>query len=265
MSWWLAGGISASDCAEAYQVRGAGNFTTSLVNLNSPGTNDAILGTSPAFDDNKGWLMSGAQYIIAPAVIQNGWSVFIQYANLAPSANAALIGAQDSIDLPRGAFTIIELGNSMLVISGDATGGTLNSPAIRTGNYGFAGKQPYRNGIAEPFPDSPGNGTGRALYIGAQNTDNVATNFSTVEIRAVAVYNVTITGTQALALATQMAMLGPSFRGHASISDQERQMSSIGDRRIHRVPVGDILSTNAQVGAGTFHSVSTFDHHGGVS
>ena len=55
-SWWLAGGISASDCIAAYQPKGAASYAASLININNPGTRNLTnTGIDPSWDATNGW------------------------------------------------------------------------------------------------------------------------------------------------------------------------------------------------------------------
>lgn len=204
--WYLAGGISASACVIAYQAKGAASLAASYVNLARAGDN-AAPGAAPTWDASSGWTFNGTtQFLRAgTSIAANNWSIFVQYAGLA-AGTRCLVGCSKTV-VPRGSFYVGEVPGNMVVISGDAFGGALNAPALATGNYGASGKQPYRNGIAEPAADTPGGGTGLSLYIGASNNDGAAASFASVQVRAVAIYSVTITAPQALALARAMAAL----------------------------------------------------------
>lgn len=204
--WYLAGGISASSCVIAYRSKGAASLDASYVNLARAGDN-AAPGVAPTWSANTGWTFNGTtQFLRAgTAIAADNWSIFVQYAGLA-AGSVCLVGCSKTV-VPRGSFYVGEVPGNMIIVSGDAFGGVTNPPALATGNYGASGKQPYRNGIAEPSADTPGGGTGLALYIGASNNDGTAASFASVQIRAVAIYNATLTAPQALALAQAMAAL----------------------------------------------------------
>lgn len=260
MSWWLSGGIVPSACVAAYQSIGAANLAVSYTNLANPGTNDLTLGVAPAWDTINGWTFNGVnQYLntgITAATLS--WSMFVRFSNFNTiSFSTTLIGQSLSTRL-----FFIAASNALVYY---ANGKLLSvSPSLTSGVLGFAGSTAYRNGVNDGTIPT-GLIVAFPIYIGAENDGGGPGSYANAGIQAAAIYNVTITPSQVTALVAAMVALPDSFRGHVSISDQERQMSSIGDKKIHRAPVGDTLHANAQIGAGKFHSVSTFDHHGGVS
>jgi hypothetical protein len=58
--WWLRGTVEPSECLCAFQPIGALNISQSLFNINSRGTNDAAIGTTPTFASATGWTFDGA-------------------------------------------------------------------------------------------------------------------------------------------------------------------------------------------------------------
>lgn len=63
--WWLRGGVNPSECLCAFQPLGQQSMETSLFNINSRGTNNAAIGTTPAFAKSSGWTFTSAssQYL----------------------------------------------------------------------------------------------------------------------------------------------------------------------------------------------------------
>lgn len=206
--WYLAGGISAANCVAAYQPKGAASLAASYSNLANPGTNDAAPGVAPTFNAATGWTFNGSTQYLTSVTPADGWSIFIQYTNLAAVDSISLIGCyKDSA--PDGAWLIQrQTADGMHARAGALTNEAVNAPVLAAGNYGFAGKTAYRNGAAEPNAITAGTGTGTPLYIGALDYNNgTAIQFAGLEVCAVAIYSATITGPQALALATAMAAL----------------------------------------------------------
>lgn len=259
MSWWLPGGVTTTQCAAAYQPIGAANLAVSYVNINNPGTNNAFLGVAPNWDMLNGWTFDGlTQYLktgITPA--STNWSMFVRFSNF-----TGLVG-QDLIGCKMGSRNFILTLDTVAFYY--SNGNTLSTtPPVTSGIFGFAGLTAYRNGVNDgtiPTGDIPA----RTMFIGAVNDFGGANNYVSAKIQAISIYNVTLTPAQVLDLVNQMAALPPIFRGHASTFDQKQQISSIGDKKIHYVPVGDVFHTNARIGAINQHAVSTFDHRGGVS
>lgn len=58
--WWLKGGVNPSECLAAFQPIGASGITQSLFNINSRGSNDAVVGTTPTHSKKQGWTFDGA-------------------------------------------------------------------------------------------------------------------------------------------------------------------------------------------------------------
>lgn len=74
--WWLAGGISPSDCVAAYQAKGAASYAASKVNLANPGTYDAIDGaTAPTWNTTDGWIKTTtAPYLLTGIEPDDHWN-----------------------------------------------------------------------------------------------------------------------------------------------------------------------------------------------
>ena len=63
--WWLRGGVDPRECLAAFQPLGATGITQSLFNINSRGSNNAAIGTTPAHNKADGWVFTSAssQYL----------------------------------------------------------------------------------------------------------------------------------------------------------------------------------------------------------
>jgi hypothetical protein len=207
--WYLAGGIAAANCIAAYQPKGAASLAASYINLITPGTYDVAPGVAPTFSAATGWTFNGStQYLdtgVSPAVAGT-WSIFVQYTGL--NDDACIIGSY----ITDGACGIwgYKSADYMRCYNGkdyDDGGDAVNSPKLVAGNYGLAGKTPYRNGVAEGNL-VPAGGAISLLspYIGAMNSSGVATQFMPIVIQAIAIYNITLT-TQITALVAAMGGL----------------------------------------------------------
>ncbi len=198
--WWLSGGISAANVVAAYQAKGAASQAASYVNLASPGTHDLTVGSAPAWAAGVGWTFDGiANYLVTDIVPQMTYSMFIQYIDYTNADNThTAIGTYTSA-IPMGFL----IQGSMLV---HVSGFRENTPALTSGNYGVAGKQPYRNGVAEPLAVAAG-GSNPTTVINIGRCGGLNTQYAAIKVRAAVIYDATITAPQITELVTAMAAL----------------------------------------------------------
>ena len=83
LPWYLSGGIAAQSCLAAWQPIGAASKTESYINLANPGTYDASVGTSPAWDSAIGWTFDGnvPQYLVTGLGVNNILAALVRYSN----------------------------------------------------------------------------------------------------------------------------------------------------------------------------------------
>lgn len=106
-------------------------------------------GVDPAFSPVTGWGLNGSdQYISAPVVFQETWTAIVKFSNFTSGDNSTLFGATHGGGIasfricPNDAGTVkYEQGNTSSV-----------SPVATAGVLGLAGKQGYRNGLADGTP-----------------------------------------------------------------------------------------------------------------
>ena len=193
---WLAGGISAANAIAAYYPLAAVDLAGSYVNLANPGTYNAAPGTAPSWSVARGWYGAANWYLttgLSPTA-DGTWSALVWYENSLISSYHNLFGVYQTVG-GSGAFglQISNLNNRMATFNGSISPG-YNSPLIGSAFYGFAGKSIYRNGALEPTAIPAGTGTlTQGLYIGAQNANGAPGFYAQADIKAVFIYNTTLT------------------------------------------------------------------------
>ena len=197
--WYNAGG--APDPIAAYQPKGAASLAASYINLVNPGTYNAAPGVAPTWDTVNGWIFNGStQYLTTGLNPQGTWSVLIQFTSWV-NANSYLAGAQSS-----GNNYQFESNTGNLKLA-NAASSVHVSAHVPNGNIAIAGPAGYVNGAPAVVLAGTGN-TSHRLYLGANNLlDIIPTGHANVKIQAVAIYNVTLTAPQVLAVSTRMAAL----------------------------------------------------------
>lgn len=211
--WWLAGGVAAATCLAAYTPKGKASLALSYNNDAAPGngladgTYDAAPGTAPTFDAS-GWTFNGStQYLTTGVTPENNqsWSMLVCYAsttNLMPLAGLVDVTGNSIWFILAGVIdtvSSVQYGNGKVVYI---------SPTQPSGVIGFAGNTAYRNGIAESTTIGTEIGTiSCAITIAARNVSGSIDRYNACNIQALAIYNVTLTSTQVLAISTAMAAL----------------------------------------------------------
>jgi hypothetical protein len=96
-TWWLAGGISSTDCLAAYRAKGAASLAASKADLSGNGY-DIDGGSDPSFDTSTGWYFNGtSNYLFASDVaVYNGDFTVAVFAN--PLINHNLSSAMFSVN-----------------------------------------------------------------------------------------------------------------------------------------------------------------------
>jgi hypothetical protein len=204
-SWWLAGGISASNAVAVYQPVGADDLADSYVNLANPGTYDATPGVAPTWDAVNGWTFNGTtQYLDSGVVPASGWSMIVRFSDVSLPATCWMIGV-DSADNARfylsPTFTAKRLYGS--------GGLKLVSSAVESGIMAISGQQPYFNGLTDGSTTDAWDTTQtNSIFIGClHETDGDPNFFLNGKIQAVAIYNTTLTPAQVAAVTAGMQAL----------------------------------------------------------
>jgi hypothetical protein len=203
--WYLETGIGI-----AYQPKRAASLAASYVNLAHPGTNNAIpSAVAPTWTANDGWILNGvSQYLNTGVIPSSNWTMIIRFSDAAPSSLAGM-GNSDS-----GFTYAISLDDTEGVI-GYMSGGILaaGSATPTSGVIGLSGLQGYLDGVPDGLPVvvAPWTELLAPIVIGGQSSVTlgvVEINATiAVHIQAVAIYNITLTGAQMLAVMTAMAAL----------------------------------------------------------
>lgn len=199
--WWE---VAGQTCVAAYQPKGAASLAASYINLANPGTYDAAPGTAPSFDTATGWTFAAAssQYLTTGIVFGVNWTILVRVGS-ATQSFGYLIGAQSTSAalnvgfMPYGSTSRYYVHGTQLAIAGAQTGASIMA---------IAGANGYLNGALEAGSMTPGAGVNRTLFIAARNTGSASNHFSGI-IRAIAIYNSTLTAAQVAALTTKMAAL----------------------------------------------------------
>lgn len=168
---------------------GPANYAASLIDL-CQGQVLAEIGGGPVnWAAATGWsgflaLLRCLDTGITPDVSVPNWIAFVQFTALA-LANASPYGMYTNV-VPQGAMTFNNrAAGTIRSHHGDTTGAD-NVPPFLAGNYALAGKQPYRDGVAEPIVIGGGGDTGGiSLYVGARNLVGVANLHWNGEVQAV--------------------------------------------------------------------------------
>lgn len=210
--WWLSGGIAAASCRFAYQAKGAANYAASKVNLNAPGTNDAIDGAAfPTWAGATGWtfLTASSQYLYNNVNLASTDAVIVQYSGVV-AVTGSLCGEYDNV--PGASWLYIQPwvpGNAVRY----AWGGTVvnAAPQLAAGNLGTIANQGYRNGVPDGAPVAgawTASPCSIPFGIGGIYVQSTATwiSFLTGNIQAIAGYSA-ITAVQFAAVAAAMAAL----------------------------------------------------------
>ena len=198
-TWWLTEEIAAENCIAAYQPIAAANIAASYVNLAHPGTHDCTNGTAPAWNSTAGWIFNGttnSRYLKTGVIPVNNqtWSMIVRFTGAA-DVNTALAGYWADawadpmfILLPRDGGDRVYYGNGKR---------SLVAPRLTSGVMCVAGTKGFRNGVDEGITIASGVGTFGEIYIGCVKLGSVAGYFSTINIQAMAIFDVDISASAA--------------------------------------------------------------------
>lgn len=154
--WWLAGGINAADCLAAFAAKGAASQAASYTNLANPGTHDlTVPSAAPTWNAATGWTFNGStQYLRTTGVPPfNGQarSMVARYANHTNQAGRVAILGTTGTDGTYARFVLCPWfdGNACTYFNGSFAGRRTAAPAMTGGVLGVAGRNAYRNGVAD--------------------------------------------------------------------------------------------------------------------
>jgi len=205
-TWYLAGGISSSNCIAAYRPKGAASLAASYSNIANPGTYDAALGTAPTWDATDGWIFDGSSQYLKTGVIPTNdqtWSIIIRFSNSSTTTAYQTI-CGDGYNPSLSIWVDKTSNNKFDWDNGGETVGT--RPALTNGVVCIAGTKAYKNATDEGITIIPFSGTiTDDMWIGK---NNYATPYWWAGyIQALAIYNSTLTSTQVSAVTTAINAL----------------------------------------------------------
>jgi hypothetical protein len=154
-----------------WQAKGALSYAASLLDL--VGAQNLVEGNGAvpwAALTGWGFVAGSAQWLDTVLIPADNWSMLVQFANVV-TASDWLCGSYD-VGTPER-FDIAPNDSGTDVIYGHGTAGNRNivAPPHLAGNLGVAGKQPYRDGLADGAAIAAGAGTyTRTIYIGDINS-----------------------------------------------------------------------------------------------
>ncbi len=219
--WWLSGGIMAANCRFAYRAvntpgspwgAGPANYAASKVNLNNPGTADAIDGAAfPTWAAATGWTFDAtlSQYLYNNVNLASTDALIVQFSNVA-GVTGALCGEYD--DVPAFSWMYLQPWVAGNAVRYGWDGNVVNAaPQLAAGNLGMISNQGYRNGVANGAPVAgawAASPCSIPFGIGGMYAQSVAAwiAFFTGNIQAGAGYS-SITAVQFAAVVTAMAAL----------------------------------------------------------
>jgi len=212
-NWWEPTTGSFTVVA-AYQAKGAADLASSLINLNSPGTNDlSVFTDAPDFDTETGWFFDEFNNRLASnASTSNKPATYIfRVKPISSSGYRTIIGGDDasgalSVDVANSTNYMRVLNQGVANIGTSTTALTADADSVGAVSYSGAGAYVfYVNGSAA------GSGTnnqtlaaGKTLRIGFQDS---ATQLFFGYILAVAMYSTVLDATQIAEITTNMQAL----------------------------------------------------------
>lgn len=224
-SWWLSGGVSASDCLAAYQSIGADSYAASKINLANPGTYDITNGASfPSWNAATGWTFDGVDdYLDTNLPGIDTASTVIVYINGFNPANTISNYIISTTDNDWNSETAISLG---YYLAGDPSPYFVDVIAfLNSGNaysdydgeianntpyiLGVSLSGRYKDGVKIAWVSftSPSYNTLRNYILGAVWGGSDYQNFGAMNILAAAIYNTTLTDDQVTAITTALQAL----------------------------------------------------------
>ena len=214
-SWWLAGGISAENCAAAYQAKGAASYVASKVNLANPGTYNAVEVAAPSWDIASGWdATAGGKLLLSNCGFKfgNNYSMAVRFSDSPNTDIRAVVGYRDITTAGIYHMDPGYYGQNDHQFSNQGI-------SLVTGNYlpsgvmGMAGQRCFANGVYEGAlailvaAEINQIGICNCTYgTSGDSTGNIYKD-SVSKIQAVVIYNTVITDEQMIAVQVAMAAI----------------------------------------------------------
>jgi hypothetical protein len=203
LGWWLSGGISAANCIAAYQPKGAADLAGSYINKANPSTYDAAPGTAPTWNATNGWifLSTSSQYLRTGLTGADGWSAICRYSNFDGPTNGCIFAGNAGA----GALFGIQWNSSSEYYPMHQSYATVSEALVASGVIAIAGQDYYLDHVYKTTIGTTPN-VYREIYIGSSNNGS-ANNFCKVYIQAFALYDITLSAPQVIAVTDAMTAL----------------------------------------------------------
>lgn len=202
-TWWDNNG-AISGCVAAYAAKGATSLAASYTNLTGNATYDAAPGVAPTWDTTGGWTFNGSsQYLLTNVVPAAAYSMIMRFSNRVTGEAACAVSGQNT------RFGFDWSGAALIYYYGSGTTGRSVTGNPSSGVVALCATQGYLNGLADGAP-TPNiwSGTATQVAIGARNLNGTTRDtFGNLKVQALAIYSVTLTGTQVATITTAMQAL----------------------------------------------------------
>jgi len=209
VDWWLAGGISPSNCIAAYQPKGAASYAASLTDLSGAG-NDAYEGVAPDWDDVSGWRGDGSSMYLKTGITlkpkDTTQTTIVRFSDVGSAGNryvfgCVTVGKRYALCpnffggvLYGYIFSNFNFGLGTAVLSGTVALGINGNIFVDGLYYGGTDTSP-----SEILTDE--------IFMLAVNNGGSPEAYSPAHIQAIAFYNTGISADQVLAVHTAMMAL----------------------------------------------------------
>lgn len=218
--WWLSGGIAAANGIAAYQPKGAASLTASYTNLANPGIYDlSPITRAPTWDAATGWYLDGAISLDGALTAningRNAWTYLIRLGPTAFAGSGSVVLSVVSntgnavapavvIQPKRGTTNRgYRNGSASLTVAGGAVAGDTTMAVAN--NKGYLAGSPETGTIT--LTELSANVLLIGCLANASPVWPTVTNTFAGYIKAVALYNTTLTPAQISALHTAVMAL----------------------------------------------------------
>ena len=201
--WYLSSGITLGQCVAAYQPKGAADLASSKTNLAHPGTNDAAAGVDPSFASATGWTGNGTTQFLTTGIVipmNLDYTMLVRVSGVASDGARADATGAGWFEIRANWFTQHGYRN------GNVTGTANLGSAVTSGVMGVTKSGGYLNGSLDTSitSDNTASGTQWTIFL---LKDGPGGLFLKGNILAAAVYNITLSDAQILAVSNAMAAL----------------------------------------------------------
>ena len=210
--WWHGKDISDAVTLGAYQPLGSASQAAALVNLDSPGTNDATEAATIGWAANTGWDFSaGTGYITLPfdMPLDGTVSIFIRFSTVSSGSVIGIEQAGSNFGIAEAAGNLNLTKNALTHQLTSVASGTIalvrrTLPDLSQDEaFYLDGVQVFSSTTLQSF------GQQLQLFVGAANSAAGVTNpLTSGTVQAVALYNVPLTDLQIRAISFHMSGLG---------------------------------------------------------